>query len=269
MRPGVSKVLRELWGSDSGWIKGGWVSGFLGASRFCQAGQGEEDVRMIRKHSYGVFLLVQIAFMLTSPIMLDAGVVGRLVELVVGLSLISVGLIVVRGNSKNLFFFYVVIGVLFVLWVAGILHPELRSLSVIRISLFIAFFLRVIYILGHHVFVSPRVSTSNRLYGAISIYLMLSALFAYLFQLMNILKPGSFICHSTLCPDGVDIAFTYGIHFYYSLSTLTTVGYGDITPVNPLAAMVSAMEALFGQLYVATVVARLVGLHLLEATRRR
>ena len=48
---------------------------------------------------------------------------------------------------------------------------------------------------------------------------------------------------------------------YFSLTTLTTVGYGDITPVNPFAQVWSTMEAVCGTLYMALLVARLVGLY--------
>jgi hypothetical protein len=44
------------------------------------------------------------------------------------------------------------------------------------------------------------------------------------------------------------------------------VGYGDITPIQPIAAMLAALEAIIGQMYVGIVIARLVGLHLLETT---
>ena len=49
-------------------------------------------------------------------------------------------------------------------------------------------------------------------------------------------------------------------HFlYYSFVTLTTLGYGDITPVHPVARMLSYLEAVIGQLYLAVLVASLVG----------
>ena len=49
--------------------------------------------------------------------------------------------------------------------------------------------------------------------------------------------------------------------FYFSLITLSTVGYGDITPVSKVARMLAAMEAMTGLLYVAVLIARLVGLY--------
>jgi hypothetical protein len=47
---------------------------------------------------------------------------------------------------------------------------------------------------------------------------------------------------------------------YFSIVTLTTVGYGDITPVHPIARSISNLEAIIGQLYPATLLARLVTL---------
>ena len=52
---------------------------------------------------------------------------------------------------------------------------------------------------------------------------------------------------------------------YYSFTTLTTLGYGDIVPVNPLARSLSVLEAAFGQIYLAILVARLVGIHTARA----
>jgi hypothetical protein len=54
---------------------------------------------------------------------------------------------------------------------------------------------------------------------------------------------------------------------YFSFSTLTTVGYGDIVPVNPLARGLANLEAVIGQLYLVTTIARLVTLEL-EGRRR-
>jgi hypothetical protein len=54
---------------------------------------------------------------------------------------------------------------------------------------------------------------------------------------------------------------------YFSFSTLTTVGYGDIVPVHPIARSLSSVEAIIGQLYPATLLARLVTLELEDRRR--
>ena len=55
---------------------------------------------------------------------------------------------------------------------------------------------------------------------------------------------------------------------YYSMITLTTVGYGDITPVSPQARTLAALEGLIGQLYVAIIIARLVALEIVGRRKR-
>jgi hypothetical protein len=83
-----------------------------------------------------------------------------------------------------------------------------------------------------------------------------------IFSLMEVLHPGSFATASgqpgeLLLADHMLIPeFVY----YYSLVTLTTLGYGDIKPVTPLAQAFAALEAVMGQLYLAVLIARLVGL---------
>ena len=52
---------------------------------------------------------------------------------------------------------------------------------------------------------------------------------------------------------------------YYSLVTMTTLGYGDVVPTTPVTEMAASMQALVGQLYVAVLIARLVGLHVAES----
>jgi hypothetical protein len=55
---------------------------------------------------------------------------------------------------------------------------------------------------------------------------------------------------------------------YFSLSTLTSTGWGDLTPLHPLARGLANFEAVIGQLFPATLVARLIGLHLAQDGRR-
>ena len=71
-------------------------------------------------------------------------------------------------------------------------------------------------------------------------------------------QPGSF---SGLGQQGHALSWRF---LYFSFVTLTTLGYGDITPVHPLARSMATIEALTGQLYIAVLVARLIGLHIIQ-----
>jgi len=104
------------------------------------------------------------------------------------------------------------------------------------------------------IFRSGRV-THVRIQGAIAVYLLFGVAWAHGYHVVNLLHPGSFTetgGEMTVPSDWI----------YFSFVTLTTVGYGDITPVSTLARALAIGEALVGQLYLAIMVARLVAMEL-------
>ena len=113
--------------------------------------------------------------------------------------------------------------------------------------------------------VRARRVTSELIFGAVSVYLMMGVVGALLFAVLDLWSPGSL-----RMPGGagsaVDDATQFSAVAYYSFVTLTTLGYGDITPVSRLARSLSTMEAVTGQLYLAVLVARVVGLQIAQST---
>jgi Ion channel len=103
----------------------------------------------------------------------------------------------------------------------------------------------------------PGPVTSYRLQGAIAVYLLFGIGWAHAYHLTGLLHPGSFNTPSGEIPSVLDWA-------YFSFITLTTVGYGDITPVRPIARTLAMGEALTGQLYLAVLIARLVAMEVVS-----
>lgn len=105
---------------------------------------------------------------------------------------------------------------------------------------------------------APDVSLET-LCASIAGFLMLGLLWALAYTLLARLAPGSFLvtpAHETL--DGFNA-------FYFSFVTLSTIGYGDITPISRVARMLAVVEAITGMFYVAVLVARLVSIHSAKA----
>jgi len=108
------------------------------------------------------------------------------------------------------------------------------------------------------------VLTRNHVVGAISIYLLLGIGFGVLNMLLELLLPGSF---KGLDPDGDG---RVGIDLiYFSFVSMTTLGYGDVVPIRPLAQAVAYIGAVVGQFYIAILVAGLVGAFISQQLTRK
>ena len=108
-----------------------------------------------------------------------------------------------------------------------------------------------------------RRHVGEKVTGAIVAYLLIGLMWSFAFGLVELARPGS-------CDIPGDMIAAVesdpgqrptSIFVYYSYITLTTLGYGDITPVGHAARTLSWLEAVIGQLFVAVTIARLVGIH--------
>ena len=118
-------------------------------------------------------------------------------------------------------------------------------------------------IVVRHVFSEAAVIDRNLLFGAMCVYLLIGFIWAILYGLIAQFWPGSF--NGMENPDGT---VTMDNLLYYSFVTLAGLGYGDITPVAPIARTLAYMEVITGQLYIAIMLAGLVGIYLNERSSR-
>ncbi len=103
--------------------------------------------------------------------------------------------------------------------------------------------------------------TLYRIQGAVVVYLLLGLAWSRAYILIEMFSPGAFQFASHA---GGLLSWKLT---YYSFITLTSVGYGDITPSHPFARSLSAMEALVGQLFPAILIARLVAMEMAQSKR--
>ena len=110
---------------------------------------------------------------------------------------------------------------------------------------------------------SHKEVTRDLIVGAAVVYLFMALMWTFIFVVVEILHPGSFSI-----PEGQDIGATQSF-LYYSFVTITTLGYGDITPVTRLARSLCVLEAVIGQLYLVVQVAWLVGVHVSQSMLKK
>ena len=104
-----------------------------------------------------------------------------------------------------------------------------------------------------------RVITPDVIRGSISVYLLLGVFYALFYVIVYAIEPSQF--SESFQPD------SFSAYIYFSFTTLTTLGYGDISPAGSMARTLSSIEALTGQLYLTIIIARLVGLHLAHSSK--
>ena len=98
---------------------------------------------------------------------------------------------------------------------------------------------------------------ANRLIGAVCVYLLLGVIWAVAYTLVDMIAPGSF--KGFVPPEGRGWDSEW---LYFSFVTMTTLGYGDISPVSAIAKALAYLQAVFGQFYIAILVAGLVSAYI-------
>ncbi len=137
---------------------------------------------------------------------------------------------------------------------------DIHWLEILGVCFYIAFFTFAAAVvlwqaLEHHTV------TAHTITGAISVYLLLSVIWALAFSAIELAHPGSFVVGGRPLDASAHAGRSLAPElFYLSLASLTTVAYGDILPVTNPARRFAVLEAVVGQLYLAVLIARLVGL---------
>ena len=135
--------------------------------------------------------------------------------------------------------------------------PSLAHVSRIMSALFTAYVLMVLL----SFVLSQKEVTADVLTAAVCGYFFLGFMWAFVYLFLEAVQPGSFQFAQGQTEDA-------GQFLYFSFVTMTTLGYGDITPVATGSRSLAALSAVMGQLYLAVTIARLVGLHISQSQKQ-
>ncbi len=204
------------------------------------------------QNKYTQLLIALIANFVFAPFLR-----GNMGELALSLISLYAIIIIVRTFSLKPKFFklYSSIALLtFLLEIVG--RMKLYDLSTIAFLLliqivYILYLGIATYLILRDILLSPEI-TIDTIRGGICVYLLIGFVWALLYGITASLDSNAF-------SQPIIEVESYGRAVYFSFTTLTTLGYGDIIPVSPLAKMLTNLEAIIGQLYPAILISILVG----------
>jgi len=206
------------------------------------------------EHRFWLLLIALVALLIGYPYFENTRT-GAFLGGVTALWALIGGVYAVRGNPRTF-------GVALVLALATAAASARAFLAGVRgdyvvEATFSAFYAFTTVAVFFEVIRTRRV-TSDTLYGAVCVYLLVGMTFGSLYDLVETLHPGSFQIN-VLTEGPAEIRWRTLI--YFSFMTLTTIGLGDVTPVTTQTQSLASIEGVIGVLYVAVLIARVVGVY--------
>ncbi len=212
------------------------------------------------------FLLATLLFLLVSLPLGEQFQTATLLQILAFWTVLLAGVLTVE-SERWILRVAIVLAVPAVLSDVEFFYPGNAPLEAASNAFNAAFLAFVCAVLLRHILRRDEVTTDVIL-GGVCIYLMLGILFSQIYRVIEILSPGSFQVHGTPLSAPPDAGIPEGIHLiYYSFVTLTTLGYGEIVPMSSTARILAVIEAMAGSLYIAILIASLVGINIASRSR--
>lgn len=208
------------------------------------------------ENKYNHLLVAMVVLFLVSPLYLKTDLKFPLIMCIFFI-IVQLALRATIDNKK-----WLLLSRLFVLMaLVCMLLPQFKSISsgasnlfyVTGRMVFVVFILWTIRLLMGHILAAEKMTT-DKIKGGICLYLLAGLMWSFLYEVIYQFDSAAFRLE-TVNP----LTFTY-----YSFSTLTSLGLGDITPTNNFAISFTCLEAIAGQMFLAVFIARLIGLYIMQ-----
>lgn len=200
-------------------------------------------------------LLSLIAFVLFYPF-LEHAPRGKAVLALFDLLILFLALRSSRISLDASRWAYVLAGIAALSHVVSALLPDVDVWTVSNLAAQAIFHAFIVAHLLRYV-LRDDIMTRDELFAAACLYVLLAFVFAYLYALVEHFHPGAFVINEANNPDGI---LSWWEMLYFSFTCLTSVGFGEMTPVDNHARSLVMIQQMIGVLYFALVVSRLVGL---------
>lgn len=218
----------------------------------------------IRRHRHKVLLVALLVMSLAQP--MARGFVGGLIlyDLLLTAILMGIFAVVFAGSRERPLAIGLALSAIAARWaeygLVGAMHRAAAALHHGIVIVYLAFAVGVI-LRGVY---RERLITFDQVLGTVCGYLLTAVAWGSALYLVDLLVPDSFAIAPDIAWELDDQHSRAALFQYVSLSTLTGLGYNDVTPTAPIANFLTWTEAVFGQFYIAVVVAELIGLKLAQ-----
>lgn len=208
--------------------------------------------RAVREGRFLYLLIILLLYLLLTPWIKNRISIAVFYSTSMTLVLTAAFLAVSQTKIENWLGVLLAVPALFSMWMAYHLKtPNWVAASEFLVALFLAYTILLLL----KFIIRARDVTENVIFAAISVYLVIGIFWSFLFSLMEFWEPGSFEGFSR-----TELGYPQSF-LYFSFVTLTTLGYGDITPATEKAGSLAITEAIIGQIYMTVLIAWLVGLN--------
>ena len=218
----------------------------------------ESRLKRSRMGQYEFLFFAMLAAIIVRPL-LDNGVLGLLILNVLISAVLISSAYAVSGHGRTLKVSLFLLAPAFLSSWSTVFMSDLWPMAVSRV-LMLAFVSYILGVIALDILSEKRV-TRDTIFGSACVYMFLGFVFADIYMLFQIIEPQSFGQAIDIAPVGSEVRVSSELS-YFSFVTLTTLGYGDMTPKTGMVQGIATFEAMLGQFYLTVLVARLVGLHL-------
>ncbi|MFZ2656829.1 MAG: ion channel [Victivallales bacterium] len=221
------------------------------------------NFHVLQDLKYRILLGVLILMLAVYPLFAENHLTGVALDVFMSFLIIFV----VYESSKRKHSFAIAVSISCLALIANWSDDYLNSVPMVIASqaLSLLFILYINYVIIMAIICTRRV-TSDIVYGAVCVYILIGLMWTFFYSLLELRHPGSFKFSGNI-PDLIMMANESPLNIlshlnYFSFETLATIGYGDIVPITHAAQMLSVFEAITGQIYLTVVIARFVGLYI-------
>ena len=211
----------------------------------------------IKNRFYYLFVLLFLLILLP-PFLVHLEYLSYIIFIILSLIVLNCVVILFEGSRRSKYGVMAFVVSLIFIWLSRAQDLQNTTLQVIRMVIFILLFQFTLLRMIREIFAINHV-TGRVIIGAIGAYLLLGFIGTFLFEIVELMYPNSF--------SKLDVFSGFYGEVYFSFVTLTTLGYGDIVPLTPQGQSVAIIMAIAGQLFIAIMMAMLVGKFLTSSNK--